>query len=74
MELDQEKFSVKHMCNLGMVCHHCGLRFLHVLLLVILMYKFKVLSDIRNTKKHNCASYSLLNLFLDEAESLVLLI
>lgn len=40
--------------------------------LVILVYKFKVSSDTQNTKRHNCASYSLLNLLPDDAESLVL--
>lgn len=39
---------------------------------VRLMYKFKVSSDTWNTQRHNCASYSLLNLLPDDTESSVL--
>lgn len=42
--------------------------------LVILMYKFKVSSDIQKKARHNCVSYSLLDLFPDGTESLLLLI
>ena len=41
---------------------------------VILMYKFKVSPDIQNKRRHECASSSLLNLFPDGTESLLLLI
>lgn len=47
-----------------MVCHHCGFWFLHCLTLVMMMRKFKVTSDIQNKRRHNYASWSLLNLFL----------
>ena len=38
------------------------------------MYKFKVSPDIQNKRTHDCASSSLLNLFPDGTESLLLLI
>lgn len=72
--LDQESFSVKHMCRVGTVCHHCGFWFLHCFSLVMMMRKFKVSSDIQNKRRHNYASWSLLNLFPDGMESLLLLI
>lgn len=65
---------MKHMCSVGTVCHHCGFWFLHCLALVMMMRKFKVTSDIQNKRRHNYASWSLLNLFPDGMESLLLLI
>lgn len=72
IELDQEKFSVKHMCSFGgwfVIIVASGFT---CFVPVRLMYKFKVNSDTQNTKRHNCALDSLLDLFLGDTKSSVL--